>query len=181
METNMKLFGICYVVFGLTAVIGTVLYADGVMAAIRRLPTRWMDRICQNMYKFIMEHRPGLLMKIVYTPLVDTIPRDRLYQIDFRIDAADVEMMEMMRIPIYFMDDPIPVSYTNTSELEKHIRDRVRQELYKRAMDLVSIRVSHLPTGGVSVNAQLVCRQPKAPQFAWAEKWEMLDTCNRFE
>lgn len=175
----MKLFGLFYVVFGLMAVIGTVLDADGVMAAIRRLPTRWMDRICEKMYKFIMEHRPGLLIKIDYTPQADTISRDRLYQIDFCIAAADVEMMEMKRIPIFFMDDRIPVSHT--SELEKNIRDRVRQELFKRAMDLVSIRVSHLPGGDVSVNAQLVCRQPKAPQFAWAEKWEMLDTCNRFE
>lgn len=176
----MKLFGICYVVFGLLAVIGTVLDADGVMAAIRRLPTRWMDRICQKMYKFIMGHRPGLLMKIVYTPAVDTIPKDRLYQIDFRIDAADVEMMRT-RIPIFFMDDRIPVSYTSTSELEKHIRDRVRQELYERAMDLASIRVSHLPERGVFVNAQLVCRRPKAPQFAWAEKCDMFETENRFE
>ena len=178
---TMKVFGICYIVFGLMAVIGAVLDADGVMAAIRRLPTRWVDRICQKMYKFIMEHRPGLLIKIDYTPHVDTIPKDRLYQINFRIDAADVEMMEMKRIPIFFMDDRVPVSYTNTSELEKHIRDRVRQELFKRAMDLVSIRVSYLPGGDVKVNAQLVCRRPKAPQFAWAEKWEMLDTCNRFE
>lgn len=177
----MKLFGICYVVFGLMAVIGTVLDADGVMEAIRRLPKRWMDRICEKMYKFIMEHRPGLLIKIDYTPQADTISRDRLYQIDFCIAAADVEMMEMKRIPIFFMDDRIPVFYTNTFELEKYIRDRVRQELFKRAMDLVSIRVSHLPGGDVSVNAQLVCRRPKAPQFAWAEKWEMLDTCNRFE
>lgn len=174
----MKLFGICYVIFGLMAVIGTVLDADGVMAAIRRLPTRWMDRICQKMYKFIMEHRPGLLMKIVYTPHVDTIPKDRLYQIDFRIDAADVEMM---RTQFSFLDDRISVPYTSTFGLEKYIRDRVRQELYKRVMDLVSIRVSHLPGGGVSVNAQLVCRQPKAPQFAWAEKYDMLKTENRFE
>lgn len=176
----MKLFGLFYVVFGLMAVIGTVLDADGVMAAIRRLPTRWMDRICEKMYKFIMEHRPGLLIKIDYTPQADTISRDRLYQIDFCIAAADVEMMEMKRIPIFFLDDRIPVSYTNTSELEKHIRDRVRQELFKRAMDLVSIRVSHLPGGDVSVNAQLVCRQPKAPQFAWAEKYDMFETENRF-
>ena len=176
----MKLFGICYVVFGLMAVIGTVLDADGVMAAIRRLPTRWMDRICQKMSEFIIEHRPGLLIKIDYTPQVDTIPRDRLYQINFRIDAADVEMMQM-RTPIFFMDDRIPVSYTSTSELEKHIRDLVRQELYERAMDLVSIRVSHLPEGDVSVNAQLVCRRPKSPQFAWAEKYGMLKTENRFE
>lgn len=177
----MKLFGICYVVFGLIAVIGSVLDADGVMEAIRRLPKRWMDRICEKMYEFIMEHRPGLLMKIVYTPQADTIPRDRLYQINFLIDAVDVERMEMKRIPIFFMDDRIPVSYTNTFELEKHIRDRVRQELFKRAMDLVSIRVSHLPGGDVSVNAQLVCRRPKAPQFAWAEKYGMLKTENRFE
>ena len=177
----MELFGICYVVFGLMAVIGTVLDADGVMAAIRRLPTRWMDRICQKMSEFIIEHRPGLLMKIVYTPQVDTIPKDRLYQINFRIDAKDVEMMEMKRIPIFFMDDRIPVSYTSTSELEKNIRYRVSQELYKHVMDLVSIRVSHLPEGDVSVNAQLVCRQPKAPQFAWAEKYDMLETENRFE
>lgn len=174
----MKLFGICYVVFGLMAVIGTVLDADGVMAAIRRLPARWMDSICQKMYEFIMEHRPGLLMKIVYTPQVDTIPKDRLYQINFRIDAADVEMM---RTQFPFMGDRVSAPYTSTSKLEKHIRDRVRQEVYKRAMDLVSIRVSHLPTGGVSVNAQLVCRQPKAPQFAWAEKYGMLKTENRFE
>lgn len=178
----MKLFGICYVVFGLMAVIGTVLDADGVMAAIRRLPTRWMDRICQKMSEFIIKHRPGLLIKIVYTPHVDTIPKDRLYQIGFCITAADVEMMQTrMRIPIFFMDDRIPVSYTSTSELEKYIRDRVRQELYKRVMDLVSIRVSHLPEGDVSVNAQLVCRRPKAPQFAWAEKYDMLETENRFE
>ena len=179
---SMKLFGICYVVFGLMAVIGAVLDADGVMAAIRRLPTRWMDRICEKLYKFIMEHRPGLLIKIDSMPHVDTIPKDRLYQINFRIDAVDVEMMQTrMRIPIFFMDDRIPVSHTSTSELEKYIRDLVRQELYKRAMDLVSIRVSHLPEGDVSVNAQLVSRRPKSPQFAWAEKWEMLDTCNRFE
>lgn len=177
----MKVFGICYVVFGLMAVIGSVLDADGVIAAIRRLPTRWMDHICQKMYEFIMEHRPYLLIKIDDMPHVDTIPRDRLYQINFRIDAEDVEMMEMKRIPIFFMDDRVPVSYTNTSELEKYIRDRVRQELFKRAMDLVSIRVSHLPSGDVKVNAQLVCRQPKAPQFAWAEKYGMLKTENRFE
>lgn len=174
----MKLFGIFYVVFGLMTVIGTVLDADGVMAAIRRLPTRWMDRICEKMYKFIMEHRPGLLMKIVYTPQVDTIPKDRLYQIDFRIDAADVEMM---RIPIFFMDDRISAPHISTSELEKHICYHVRQELYKHVMDLVSIRVSHLPSGGVSVNAQLVCRRPKTPQFAWAEKYDMLESKNRFE
>lgn len=124
----MKLFGICYVVFGLMAVIGSVLDADGVMAAIRRLPTRWMDRICEKMYKFIMEHRPGLLMKIVYTPPVDTIPRDRLYQIDFRIDAADVEMMSRPLMPFSFLDDGISAPYTSTSELEKYICDRVRQE-----------------------------------------------------
>lgn len=174
----MKLFGICYVVFGLMAVIGAVLDADGVMAAIRRLPTRWMDRICEKMYKFIMEHRPGLLMKIVYTPPVDTIPRDRLYQIDFRIDAVDVEMMSR---PFFFLEERIPAYRTSTSELEKYIYDRVRRELYKLVIDLVSIRVSHLPTGGVSVNAQLVCRRPKAPQFAWAEKYDMLETENRFE
>ena len=178
----MKLFGLFYVVFGLMAVIGTVLDADGVMAAIRRLPTRWMDRICEKMYKFIMEHRPGLLIKTDYTPQVDTIPKDRLYQINFRIDAADVEMMQMWRrIPISFLDDRISAPYTSTSKLEKYICDRVRQELYKRAMDLVSIRVGHLPEGDVSVNAQLVCRQPKAPQFAWAEKYDMLETENRFE
>ena len=174
----MKLFGICYVVFGLMAVIGTVLDADGVMAAIRRLPTRWMDRICQKMSEFIIEHRPGLLIKIDYTPQVDTIPRDRLYQINFRIDAVDVEIMQT-RFP--FLGDRISVPYTSTSELEKYIRDRVRQELYERAIDLVSIRVSHLPEGDVSVNAQLICRQPKAPQFAWAEKYDMLKTENRFE
>ena len=178
----MKLFGICYVVFGLMAVIGSVLDADGVMAAIRWLPTRWMDRICQKMSEFIIEHRPGLLIKIDSTLHVDTIPKDRLYQINFRIDATDVEMMQMrMRIPISFMDDRISAPYTSTSELEKYIRDRVRQELFKRAMDLASIRVSHLPSGDVSVNAQLVCRQPKAPQFAWAEKYDMLKTENRFE
>lgn len=178
----MKLFGICYAVFGLMAVIGSVLDADGVMAAIRRLPTRWMDRICEKMYKFIMEHRPGLPIKIDYTPQVDTIPRDRLYQIDFRIDAVDVEIMRTrMRIPISFLDDRISAPYTSTSELEKYIRDRVRQELFKSVVDLTSVRVSNLPSGEVAVNAQLYCRRPKSPQFAWAEKWEMLDTCNRFE
>lgn len=176
----MSTFGILYIVFGLMAVIGTVLDADGVMAAIRRLPTRWMDCIYEKMYKFIMEHRLSLMIKIDSTPQVDTIPRDRLYQINFRIAAADVEMMQV-RTPIFFMDDRIPVSYTSTSELEKHIRDRVRQELYKRVMDLISIRVSHLPGGDISVNAQLVCRQPKAPQFAWTEKYDMLKTENRFE
>ena len=177
----MKLFGICYVVFGLMAVIGAVLDADGVMAAIRRLPTRWMDRICEKLYKFIMEHRPGLLMKIVYTPPVDTIPRDRLYQIDFRIGAEDVEMLSRPLMPFSFLDDGISAPYTSTSELEKFIFDRVRQELFQRAMDLVSIRADHLPGGGVSVNAQLVCRRPKAPQFAWAEKYDMFETENRFE
>ncbi len=178
---SMKLFGICYVVFGLMAVIGAVLDADGVMAAIRRLPARWMDRISEKMYKFIMGHRPGLLMKIVYTPHVDPIPRDRLYQIDFRIDAVDVEMMSKPLMPFSFLDDRISAPHTSTFGLEKYIRDRVRQELYKRVIDLVSIRVSHLPEGDVSVNAQLVCRRPKAPQFAWAEKYDMLKTENRFE
>ena len=178
---SIKLFGICYVVFGLMAVIGAVLDADGVMAAIRRLPTRWMDRICEKMYKFIMEHRPGLLIKIVYTPQFDTIPGDRVYQIDFCIDAADVEMMSRPLMPFSFLDDGISAPYTSTSELEKYIGGRVRRELYERVMDLVSIRVSHLPTGGVEVNAQLVCRRPKAPQFAWAEKYDMLETKNRFE
>lgn len=172
----MKLFGICYVVFGLMAVIGTVLDADGVMAAIRLLPTRWMTRLCKKMYKFIMEHRPDLLMKIAYTPQVDT--RDRLYQIDFRIDAVDVEMMSKR---FFFHEDPISAPYTSTSELEKYICKRVRQELYERVIYLVSIRVSHLPSGGVSVNAQLFCRRPKAPQFAWAEKYDMFETENRFE
>ena len=37
---TMKIFGICYVVFGLMAVIGAVLDDDGVMAAIRQMPTR---------------------------------------------------------------------------------------------------------------------------------------------
>lgn len=98
----MKLFGILYVVFGLMAVIGSVLDADGVMAAIRRLPTKWMDRICEKMYKFIMEHRPGLLMKFDL-PHVDTIPKDRLYQIDFRIDEADVEWMRKQgQTPCFF-------------------------------------------------------------------------------
>lgn len=175
---SIKLFGICYVVFGLMAVIGAVLDADGVMAAIRRLPTRWMDRICEKMSKFIMEHRPGLLIKIVYTPQADTIPKDRLYQIDFRIGAEDVEMMSR---PFFFPEGRIPAYCTSTSELEKYICGRVRRELYERVIDLVSIRVSHLPTGGVEVNAQLVCRRPKAPQFAWAEKYDMLETENRFE
>ena len=174
----MKLFGICYVVFGLMAVIGSVLDADGVMAAIRRLPTRWMDRICQKMYEFIIEHRPGLLMKFVYTPHVDTVPRDRLYQFNFIIAAADVEMMRMQ---FSFLDDRISAPHTSTFGLEKYIRDRVRQELYKHVIDLVSIRVSNLPSGGIEVNAQLVCRRPKAPQFAWAEKYDMLKTENRFE
>ena len=178
----MKLFGICYVVFGLMAVIGAVLDADGVMAAIRRLPTRWMDRVCEKMYKFIMEHRPGLLMKIVYTPQVDTIPRGRLYQIDFRIDEADVEWMRKQgQTPRFFDEGRIPVSYTNELVLEKYIRDRVRHELFKSVVDLTSVRVSNLPSGEVAVNAQLYCRRPKSPQFAWAEKYDMLETENRFE
>lgn len=178
----MELFGICYVVFGLMAVIGAVLDADGVMAAIRRLPTRWMDHICETMYKFIMGHRPGLVMKIDYTPHVDTILKDRLYQIDFHIDAADAERMMMQaQKPSFFTEGHIPVSRTSTSVLEKYICDRIRLELYKRVIDLVSIRASNLPSGDVAVNAQLVCRRPKAPQFAWAEKCDFLRTENRFE
>lgn len=177
----MKLFGICYVVFGLMAVIGAVLDADGVMTAIRRLPKRAMGGLCAKMYKFIMEHRPGLLMKFDL-PHVDTIPKDRLYQIDFRIDEADVEWMRKQgQTPRFFDEGRIPVSYTNELVLEKYIRDRVRHELFKSVVDLTSVRVSNLPSGEVAVNAQLYCRRPKSPQFAWAEKWEMLDTCNRFE
>lgn len=164
----MKIFGICYVVFGLMAVIGAVLDADGVMPAIRRLPTRWMDRICEKMYKFIMGHRPGMLMKIVYNPHVDTIPRDRLYQIDFRIDEADVERMRMLDYyHTSLFQGQTTVSHAGDRMLDKFICGRVRQELYKSVIDLASIRVSNLPSGGIAVNAQLVCRRPKAPQFAW--------------
>lgn len=178
----MKVFGICYVVFGLMAVIGAVLDADGVMTAIRRLPTRWMDHICETMYKFIMGHRPGLVMKIDYTPHVDTIPKDRLYQIDFCIGKAEVEWMLMQGQTVkFFTDGRLPVSHTDSSVLEKYIRDRVRHELFKSVVDLTSVRVSNLPSGDVAVNAQLYCRRPKSPQFAWAEKYDMLETRNRFE
>lgn len=84
-------------------------------------------------------------------------------------------------MPFSFLDDRISAPYTSTSELEKYICNRVRRELYERVIDLVSIRVSHLPTGGVEVNAQLVCRRPKAPHFAWAEKYDMFETEKRFE
>lgn len=164
------------------AVIGAVLDADGVMTAIRRLPKIAMDGLCAKMYQFLMGHRPGLLMKIDYTPHVDTILKDQLYQIDFRIGEADAEWMLMQgQTSRFFNEGRIPVSYTNRSVLEKYIRDRVRQELFKSVVDLASIRVSNLPSGDVEVNAQLVCRRPKFPQFAWAEKCDMLETKNRFE
>ena len=73
------------------------------------------------------------------------------------------------------------MSYTDRTVLEKYIRDRVRKELFKSVVDLASVRVSNLPSGDVAVNAQLYCRRPKSPQFAWAEKYDMLETENRFE
>lgn len=159
----MKVFGICYVVFGLMAVIGAVLDADGVMAVIRRLPKRWMDHICETMYKFIMGHRPGLLVKLDL-PHVDTIPKDRLYQIDFRIGEADVAwMLEQGKPSRFFEEGCIPVSYTDRSVLEKYIRDRVRHELFKSVVDLTSVRVSNLPSGGCRSQCAALLPAAKIP------------------
>lgn len=181
----MELFGICYVVFGLMAVIGAVLDADGVMTAIRRLPKRAMDGICAKMYKYIWKHCPSMVKPVYFAaPPVRNIPNDRLFEFNFIIGWIDVENFRSMSKGEYeslLLKGHIPYNFSKNFVLDKFIRERVRREFCNRILDFVSIRAFNVPSGDVKVNAQLVCRPPKSPKFAWAEKEEMFETENRFE
>ncbi|MFW5563426.1 MAG: hypothetical protein ACOCNX_00865 [Prevotella sp.] len=181
----MSTFGILYIVFGLIAVVGCVLDADEPRRFIcndKGMRTRYF---CAKMYKYIWKHCPSMVKPVYFAaPPVRNIPNDRLFEFNFIIGYIDVENFRSMSKGEYeslLLKGHIPYNFSKNFVLDKFIRERVRREFCNRILDFVSIRAFNVPSGDVKVNAQLVCRPPKSPKFAWAEKKEMFETENRFE
>lgn len=182
----MEIFGICYLIVGLLAVAGCVLDADEPKAFIRNLPDKKTDRLCSLMYKYILAHRPYMVQKIDFGPLpITNIPKDRIYDIDFRINEEEVQNLCGMSPEQMFVPGTpirIPIDYhADCKYLNHFISLSVRQKIYEHVLDFVSVRAAFNPGGSVSVNAELVVRQPESPQFAWVDSKDDFLTEKRFK